>query len=413
VRNAEIFLLTYAANALWMTCVVAALSGCIVRLIRRTPSAYLHVVWVAALVLSLLLPLAGMGPEQKTYRPATVTSSAVTPNSTASFLIAGEGRPRWFPTRALFAAYIIFMLVRSVRVAGAFRSIAATYRGPLIQYADVPAPFTAGIRRSVIVLPRSLVARSSERRAAVAHEIAHIRRHDFLLNVIFEIVLIPLAWHPAALFIKSRIDQTRELACDDRAARSPALYAKSLLSLAQVIWTAPPRFAVGMFHSDSLEKRIRNLIDAPQRVRGIRAVALLVAGLASLMTLSAFASTQAIRVAASDDTKAFAGHWIAEFRGHPFFSMQLDANGGGTIANFGFLVSSDGELEDAGPRPGTARITKVSVEGPVLHIFSDERVTTSDGLGQHLKLDLSFMAPNRGQIRVPGSLIKPWTVERR
>ena len=411
MKSAEMLLISYAANALWMVLLFAAFAAAIVRLIRRAPAAHRHIVWATALVLSLILPFA------KTFPAAAVTPSPS--SSPASFVTSGgELRASVSVTpssiHALAALYLGFMLIRMTRLARALQHTAASCRGALVQYADVATPFTAGIRRSVIVLPRSLARRPSERRAAIAHERAHIRRHDFAFNLLYEIALIPVAWHPAALFIKSQIDRTRELACDDLAARVPASYARMLLRLAHLMTPEAPAHggvAVSMFDSDSLEARIRNLLERPARqARTIVALAI-----ASLIAVSVGAATQAIRVTAPDDVRAFAGHWVADFQGHPFFSMEVDANGGGTIANFGILVNSDGEVTSGEPRPGFARVTEKHVEGATMHIVTRQAVTTSESArgSQRLVLDFVLISRTRGEIRIPGSRVKPWMVERR
>jgi beta-lactamase regulating signal transducer with metallopeptidase domain len=105
-------------------------------------------------------------------------------------------------------------------------------RTPATHLTDGVGPVTIGMRRPLLLVPAGFAESASEQEmiSAVCHELAHIRRHDFLLNVIFELMWLPISFHPAAALIKSRIDGTRELACDEIAARvlSPALYARSL-----------------------------------------------------------------------------------------------------------------------------------------------------------------------------------------
>ena len=51
---------TYMANALWVTCVVAGLTALLALALRRAPASYRHALWVIALLLSALLPLASL-----------------------------------------------------------------------------------------------------------------------------------------------------------------------------------------------------------------------------------------------------------------------------------------------------------------------------------------------------------------
>jgi beta-lactamase regulating signal transducer with metallopeptidase domain len=119
------------------------------------------------------------------------------------------------------------------------------------------------------VLPEwfSSQASKDEISSILSHELAHIRRHDFLLNLVYELLILPISFHPAAALIKARIDQTRELACDEIAAESMSTrtqYARSLLSIAQSI-AANPRpsmlgYAMGLFDTNILEDRIMNVL---------------------------------------------------------------------------------------------------------------------------------------------------------
>ena len=100
------------------------------------------------------------------------------------------------------------------------------------------APATLGFRNPVLVLPEWLLSQASENEltSTFCHELAHIRRRDFLFNLVYEVFLLPISFHPAAVLIKARIDQTRELACDEIAAESMSTrtqYARSLLRVAQ------------------------------------------------------------------------------------------------------------------------------------------------------------------------------------
>src|SRR5207248_10689763 len=72
-------------------------------------------------------------------------------------------------------------------------------------------PITVGARRPVIILPESLFQASAadDLAAALCHEMAHIRRHDFSLNVLYQFLFLPLSFHPAARLVRRRLDETR------------------------------------------------------------------------------------------------------------------------------------------------------------------------------------------------------------
>lgn len=100
----------------------------------------------------------------------------------------------------------------------------------------VESPSTAGWLRAVIYLPAATVARLSTDQidAILAHELAHIRRHDYLLNLIQRGIETLLFFHPAVWWISNRIRVEREHCCDDEAIAAlgcPAKYAEALLQL--------------------------------------------------------------------------------------------------------------------------------------------------------------------------------------
>jgi hypothetical protein len=81
----------------------------------------------------------------------------------------------------------------------------------------------------------ALMALSPEQLEAVlAHELAHVRRADYLWNLIQTMVETLLFFHPAVWWLGRRLRQQRELCCDDVAVQScadPLVYATALLRL--------------------------------------------------------------------------------------------------------------------------------------------------------------------------------------
>ena len=84
---------------------------------------------------------------------------------------------------------------------------------------DIASPFTARLFRPVIWLPLSLLTRLpvEQIEALIAHELAHIRRMDWLWNGLQCVIESLLFFHPGAWWLGRRIRQEREHACDDLA----------------------------------------------------------------------------------------------------------------------------------------------------------------------------------------------------
>lgn len=73
--------------------------------------------------------------------------------------------------------------------------------------------------------------------ALLVHELAHVRRRDFLANLIQNLAEALLFYHPAVWWLSRRIRQEREHCCDDAAVRAcgdPILYASALVGLEEL-----------------------------------------------------------------------------------------------------------------------------------------------------------------------------------
>ncbi|MDX5477107.1 MAG: M48 family metalloprotease [Cyclobacteriaceae bacterium] len=83
----------------------------------------------------------------------------------------------------------------------------------------VDVPLTYGILKPVILIPSALLLHMSpgQLEAIIAHEIAHIRRHDYLVNLIQSILEILFFFHPVFWWINHEIKKQREMACDELA----------------------------------------------------------------------------------------------------------------------------------------------------------------------------------------------------
>jgi len=163
---------------------------------------------------------------------------------------------------------------------------------------EIPGPATVGARRSTIILPLTLrdPDRLDDMTAALAHETAHVARRDYLWNLVAELLSLPVAFHPFTLLMKRRLGETRELACDELAAKvlNPSDYARSLVRLAGQIarraTAASFDYTLGVFDANILEERIMKLLKP--RASGRLAMISLVLGVlliaASWLAASAF-----------------------------------------------------------------------------------------------------------------------------
>ena len=86
---------------------------------------------------------------------------------------------------------------------------------------DAPSPaFTMGIRRPIVVLSADLVSQLAERELAgiMAHELAHVRRLDYIGRWLATILRDIMFWSPFALRWHTRLIEEQEAAADEYAA---------------------------------------------------------------------------------------------------------------------------------------------------------------------------------------------------
>jgi HEAT repeat protein len=135
----------------------------------------------------------------------------------------------------------------------------------LLESALVRVPTVIGWLRPFILLPVGALTGLTTRQleAIIAHELAHIRRHDYLINLLQAVVETLLFYHPAVWWVSRRIRQEREHCCDDLAVAvcgDPLIYARALLEMEQ-LRAAGPQLAMAA-NGGLLMNRIQRLVGA-------------------------------------------------------------------------------------------------------------------------------------------------------
>ncbi len=167
---------------------------------------------------------------------------------------------------------------------------------------DVPCAF--GLFKSYVMLPASTMMglTPEQAEALIAHELAHIARHDVFFNSVQVCLETILFYHPVVWWLSMQIRVAREQSCDDLAVQiigDRALYARALYSLEEAR-ASIPQLALGA-KGDSSRMTNWHLIHRIQRVLGVAspekrdpwakgALALCAAtlGLAALMPVRAY-----------------------------------------------------------------------------------------------------------------------------
>jgi beta-lactamase regulating signal transducer with metallopeptidase domain len=176
----------------------------------------------------------------------------------------------------------------------------------LLTSARILTPAAAGFLRKVIILPETLLCSTSEEEltTAIGHEMGHLARHDFALNVLYRLLYLPVCFNPASWLILRSIEETREMACDEFVTNrvlDPSVYARSLVSFAAAAINAMPKpsYLLGVFDGNILERRVQRLLHRPA-VDLRRARIRLAASLAALVLCSIVTSGIAVKAYAQN-----------------------------------------------------------------------------------------------------------------
>lgn len=322
-------LLTFLLNASWQIALVAGFALVCDWLLRPTAARYRHGLWVAALFLALALPLLSSASLLKTFlsskskpQPTEIATApifvtrvsspdldsmeppaagnqasapAVEParrnflsaihlnRNLATVLIAlyglfllyraGQFIRAWQRTKTIVLSAIIFESTAQVEaIIKKCQTVIGVHRVRILCSSSVPVPITVGILRPMIILPERLLrdVDAEVLTTAIGHELVHVSRRDYLANLVYELIYLPLSFHPAMALARRRVKQTRELCCDESVATKllrAETYARSLVRL---IGSAPlgRRLAadttIGISESDILEVRIMTLLKTPK-----------------------------------------------------------------------------------------------------------------------------------------------------
>jgi HEAT repeat protein/beta-lactamase regulating signal transducer with metallopeptidase domain len=133
----------------------------------------------------------------------------------------------------------------------------------LLESLLVEVPAVIGWLRPVILVPASALSGLTPQQLEVllAHELAHVHRHDYLVNVIQCVIETLLFYHPAVWWVSRRVRDEREHCCDDLVVQvcgDAHLYASALVDMER-LRPATPRLALAAT-GGSLLHRVRRLV---------------------------------------------------------------------------------------------------------------------------------------------------------
>ncbi len=177
----------------------------------------------------------------------------------------------------------------------------------LLESTAVAVPSVVGWLRPVVLVPASVLSGLTPEQveAVLAHELAHVRRHDYLVNLLQAVVETLFFYHPAVWWVSRQMRLEREDCCDDLALAvcgDRLRYARALATLEELRLPAP-HLAMAA-NCGSLLHRIRRIVGAPAGARPKAGLAVAVV----LALLLSGAAVQSVRVASARAAEPAAEH---------------------------------------------------------------------------------------------------------
>jgi len=166
--------------------------------------------------------------------------------------------------------------------------------------AEMPIPMTWGVIRPTILLPRDAEGWTPKRfEATMLHELSHVRRYDYLSQLMAEFVCAIYWFNPFVWMSARTMRSDAELAADEavlHAGLKPSDYAAELLMLAADLGNRPIPFATlgtPAMTNSKIETRLESILAPTAGRRGVTTIQLLAALSAAVFAIPAFAALHA------------------------------------------------------------------------------------------------------------------------
>jgi TonB family protein len=371
---------------------VLMLAYCVSKLLSRRSAAVRHLLWVGAISSAALLPLFGLLlpewrleivdqitavlPEmprvnhiedargsantlihaygvQQTSRMgfvlfaiwaggSLVALSLLTAGSTALRRMASRSKPLSDPAWFKIA----------VELKRAFRFKRTIY---LMEGVYDSMPLTCGIFRPRVFLPGSSAQWSEDRRFVVlAHELAHVRRCDWFVQILAEVACAIYWFHPLFWIARNQLYLESERACDDAVLRlgiEGQDYAAHLLHIARSLRKRSPACSVAMARQFNLEKRLVAILNSTADRRALTWKTVL-AVIAAIMSVAIpLAAVRASAPEANRDLSTFTESnetlpHVVEYTTPPLYSDEARTRGIEGTVTVELRVGIDGRAKD-------------------------------------------------------------------
>ncbi|HXE34653.1 MAG TPA: M56 family metallopeptidase [Verrucomicrobiae bacterium] len=370
---------------------------------NRSSAAERHHVWAAAILASLALPFFALvlpawrsvtlGNAAGLWNPARASGASTSAHTIPSVIINVRSGSPIFNQLAVFTlqAWALGFSFIFLRLAAGLARLAwvSAHSRPLFDNdwmrrvlelseshkisrsvrllqcsSPLAMPLTWGISRPVIVLPSSAAHWDDERRRIVlSHELAHIARQDWFLQICAELARSIYWFHPLVWLAAARLRQESERASDDAVLLSgiaPSHYASQLLDLARTLENSGRAWstALAIARPSNLERRFAAMLNPSiDRSRLSRRTKLFVPFFAlflllPLATLHLRAQNLSGKVAGSIHDPSGSGVANATIIMSSHAANTIDMTTSDRDGNFSFKALPSGEYELKAMKPG-------------------------------------------------------------
>ena len=267
-RSSMIWMVDYLLNSAWQAPLVLLVALLAAKFVARLHSAAaLHRTWVAALALATVLPACHIdvwpgiawwhaattagGRVQVTVLPGAAAAPGnlwLSPAMMAILFTLYAAVTIYFAGRIVWGLWKTEMLRRNASASLLSEPLRLRWEALCARFGVTHAalcvsptrPGPAAVGSRTVLLPSEFIGKVTGRDldAALAHELAHVQRSDFVKNAAYAVLMLPVAYHPCAWLLQKGVAESRETVCDAMAAEAldgRRCYARSLLRLAMAI----------------------------------------------------------------------------------------------------------------------------------------------------------------------------------
>jgi len=254
----------------------------------------------------------------------------------------------------------------------------------IAESALVKVPLVIGHVKPIILFPVGIInmLSTSEVEAIITHELAHIKRYDYLTNIVLTLLEILFYFHPAVWWISANVKAERENCCDDYALShdiDKVTYAKALVKLEEIKSLGAPALAIPFSSKKhQLMNRIKRIMNMPQTQNDIKEKSIATILLFSIILLFSYqANSEPAAQLDNADTEKETTETTTRIVGDEEMVLKV------TKGNLESLTVDDKEVEEDVVTKIAEAIAKKNAkeestftitlkESPILEIINDE-----------------------------------------